>query len=544
MPEDSEIDYSSLSTRELIGKTSVTHGKQIKEELPRSIWGAIKKLGFEVQQHVNPQKSQQHELHQYFGPEVSPDPDDRETFNNPLSFRRHEVFEREGTFIRSLRRRGAETIGEIQGEIRNWTNSIYWRTDEEGVGRIHNSPDTFLIRAYELTFSGDRDEARRRAIEGLDNYAEEVAYHNLLINFFANDSRLCEKFVQDPEFKKLREQFTDAHIGASKADNLAVASAMLAGHYLMQFEGSNPENSPSQKFIRNASEYHQKVGKFIEEAGGEGLPPSLTRDRKGDLANLEKATLTSIDRKCFPNGVPDAQDERDDALKRHLLATETLCRIVSHPDVKPEIRPNMSRWEEGQQILQSLDEQFERHKIDLEWLRRIKAKFPNLLIVDPEGRRNFIQTVIGNTLMGVAPTADGKVYTASRYMPLSEGYFGADNPYPIPDLEPSSEIPTTGDLCGIIKDIYNGQPGTEKGREYRSQTQKIYEAAPKILRYLQKADNVPDEVRQLIEVVTSKEDLAKKITARFGSETDQDINYVNVFFRGGRFIGSSKVYYI
>lgn len=540
MPEDGEIDYRTLPTSGLARQTSLVHGKQLKEELPRSIRGASRKLGYETRRAANPKLVEEHELHQFFGPEVSPDPDDREFFNNPLSFRRHGIFEREGTFITGLRRRGGETIGEVQTELRDWTNSIYWRTDEDGVGKIHNGMDKFLVRAYELTLPGDKSEARRHAIQELGKYAEEVAYHNLIVNFLANDSTLVEKFTQHQDFNKLREQFIDAHIGASKADDLVVATAILGGHFLMQFEGKDPDSSPSQRFIKNGSEYHQKIAQFITNEGTEGQPPLLTYNREEDLTNLEKATLAAIDKKYLPNGIPELPNEQDEVLKKHLLATETLCRIVSHPDKESEIKPGMNRWEEEQQILHALNEQFERHKVDLEWLRRIKNKYPNLLIVDPEGRRNFIQTVIGNALMGIARTAEGKVYTASRYMPKSEGYFGADNPYPIPDIVPSNEAPTTADLCGIIKNIYDGQPGVDAGKEYQSQTQKIYEAAPKILRYLQKADKTPDEVRQLIEVVTNKEELAKKVTARFGKETDQDINYVNIFFREGGLSDAQK----
>src|SRR3989344_45171 len=541
MPEDPEQDLSKLSTRDLAKLTLRTHGPSAKKEFEQAIKGARSKTRYEIQRIANPYVAEQHELHQYFGPEVVPDPDDRESFDDPLSFRRHDLFEREGTFIRDLRRGGGETINEVQTEIRNWTNSIYWKTDEEGVGRIHNGIDNFLVRTYELTLPGDKRVARRRAIQELGKYAEEVAYHNLIVNFFDNDSTLGEKFIQSPNFQELRQQFIDAHVGASKAGDKTLAIAMLAGHYLMQFEGADPGISPSQKFIKEGREYHQKIAEFIASAGDKGKPPSLTHNRTNDLANLEKATLSAIDKKYLPNGIPDSPNGRDEALKKHLLATETLYRIVSHPDVEPDIKPGMTRWQEGQAILRNLNEQFERNKVDLEWLRRIKNKLPNLLIVDPDGRRNFIQTVIGNALMGVAQTSDGKVYTASRYLPHSEGYFGQDNPNPIPDLIHTPDIPTRIELIEIIKNIYNGQPGVDRGHAYQSQTQKIYEATPKILRYLRMADNVPDEVRQLFEIVTNKEELAKKITARFGKETDQDINYVNIFFREGGLSEAQKL---
>lgn len=533
MPENAEIDYGSLTTPQLAKKTVETHGNLARKELPLSIKSAVRKLDFEIRNVVDPAGSQQHELHQYFGPEISPDPDDRESFNDPHSFRRHEIFEREGNFITSLRRKGGETIGEIQTEMRNWTNSIYWRTDEYGIGKLHNGINKFLVRTYELTLPDSEGKSREKAIKELSVYAEEVAYHNLIVNFLTNDSRLIEKFIQRPDFHELRKQFIDAHIGASKADDSVIANAILSGHFLMHFEGKDPAGSPSQKFIKNGSEYHQKIAEFIESAGTEGQPPSLTQNRRENLANLEKATLNAIDNRYFPNGIPEIPEESDEVVKGHLLATETLCRIVSHPDVEPETKPGMSRWAEEQQILRALNEQFERHNVDLEWLRRIKNRFPRLLIIDPDGRRNLIQTVIGNTLMGKARTFGGEVYTSSRYMPHSEGYFGADNSDPIPDIIPSTEIPTTTDIVELIKDIYDGQPEAGPGKEYQSQTQKIYEAAPVILRYLTKSENVPDEVRQLMEIVTDKEELARKITARYGAEHDQDINYVNIFFREG-----------
>ena len=578
MIENTDINLNTISNFQLLKQTfrgpdGTIRGSHFDPdrawfEIKSTVTGAAKLINYEHLLKTDPEKAKTHELSTYFSPEITPRADAEAGCGFAQPFRRHEMFEREGKFIHTLRNMDVETIGEVQDLIRIYISNVGWLAGKESgelryFAPIHDN----LADTLKLTLEGTESEKSEKAEVLLRDFGMDVVYHRFAVHFFENSPEIVEMFINSPHFDELSRQFKKAHVGAAIESDSTVAVAMLSGHFLNEFECINPSTSPSQRFIKNAQVYHSQISHFLSEnIPSEVLPPQSTGNKEHDLTAFWHSLNKLVIGKYLPDGFRGTPEDVT-AYKEYMEEVDKIMTDVPVADIitDPEYR-NMLIMYYKSTIYRRIVDEIHRGVIEKEILRRANEALKSVaasgdpdgkgilnslretvlnrtvrrVVIDPDYRRNIIQTAIANVTMGIAVTDKGPVYATSRWMPKAEGYIGRDNP-DLPEIEPSTEVPSDTEMIAIIRDVFNGQPNTIPGSEFFAQTQKIYDYAPQILSYLLFSDRVPAELKRKMETAVDTEKLMKKVAKRFGHISDNDLNVVNKFYTEGGIDTARKV---
>jgi hypothetical protein len=475
-------------------------------ELPKPVESAWRYRKYQKIRSTDPEKAEKMEEHNYFDPEIRPTPDRRRDYKDPAFFRRNGIFERDGEFVMGLVRQGGETIGEVQDLLLLYTNNLNITEDGEvlTVDRFRRP----LLRTMALSTVDDQAEKR------LTQFSEEAAYHKLVSRYFQVFPEAAQALANSPEFPKLRQQFSEAHIAALHAKPEVAAAAMLAGHYLLGFEDVKAEQSQSQRFIPESGEYHKTIETLLEQQHGCPLPPKPTGHRRNDLAGTVSAFSDDMAKAQMETSRPEYAGNWNAPLKYPGFDMDRCAEEFSETHYEKVILPRLAA-------------EIRRHDTEMRFLDRVCELFP-VLVTDPEGRRTLAQALIGNIVMARAEAGGDKLqFTAADWMPFVEGYLGPDkDKRKVPEIGPIPENAGVHEVAEAIKTIFDGG-------DYETQVQKIYAATPVILSYLCHGEESSQQVRDLGCVISDKNLLAERYLDRLGPIKDQDINVVNRFFREG-----------
>ena len=108
-----------------------------------------------------------------------------------------------------------------------------------------------------------------------------------------NGSELTRSFVKSDLYKKYALEFKDRHAASYGASELKIAESMLAGIYLLSYEGvPNPSSSPSQHYMAEVKGYHQEIENFISEFPGD--KPGFTHTGLDKTINEKKDILIGL----------------------------------------------------------------------------------------------------------------------------------------------------------------------------------------------------------------------------------------------------------
>ena len=165
-------------------------------------------------------------------------------------------------------------------------------------------------------------------------------------------------------------------------------------------------------------------------------------------------------------------------------------------------------------------------------LKRAHEQSHGSFIIDPEDRRSLVETAIGNLVLAKAWTDRGWVFTASgRWAMETHGYFGESKQEPYPDITPAGESVSEELLINHLRSVFDGQPNVSPGQAFDEQTRKMNEVLPSLTKFLLTAKSVPKEVRLMVENITDRSEFAKMIALRFGDPSDQNVNFVNMYYK-------------
>lgn len=475
----------------------------------------------------------------YFNSNIQPNPDNEYEYNEPLILRRHAWADRDGFIIERLRHLGVETLGELQTILLYWTCSLRYGDAQTPI--VHtDSLYRPILAVLQLLSTHDPSHVHAPK-EQLQDYALDVVYHKSVVHFLQKHTELVHAFIASDSFQKLSREFQNAHIAAHHkvSSNETIAIAMLAGHYLFKFERTSANHSPSQRFLSNPDVYHAHIEEFIRTCCCITPPEpciypddvSLVSQKVLNLNALKQTDVKTHHTALLSESVEEPTSLSTDSLPRlgpkdAVSKTQQQCETIA------------STFEE--QCLTRMKHEIHRKKVEDKLFTLIEKRAP-WMIIDPKRRRTLMQTLIGNFFMLKVDTQDGPQYTAKDWLPFTDGYLGADNTDPIPDIVPPERETTMQDLVAIIKDIFDGQTGLTNEQAYRNQVQKIYQYTPQILAFLLHNALVPESLQTLTGVMMDRDALSEKFLARSGPPWEQDINTVNRFLAEGGLDLAQKV---
>ncbi|MCX7996842.1 MAG: hypothetical protein N2691_03770 [Patescibacteria group bacterium] len=421
------------------------------------------------------------EVGQYFGPDIKPESHSKLPALTAYLFVRDRNFDRWGTMVSAIDERGGHSLGEIQRVLQLFKESCTY------------DPNTQCIQA-DGGYAGVLMKAAMAAGHSYDNaarlvrdYAIDISFYRIACQWAAENPDIVSTVVDQPDFHQLKAAFTETRLGAEIAPDSEVGIAMIANYLLDCFQKVGGSEQGNQLLLTN--EFRDGITKVLNDHEIN----VLFQEGTDKLTILHEMAVTLIN-------VP-AWTARVDG-KAHDIATR-----------------------EALDSFTELERQIAYHAHEVNVMRAIKSP---RVIIDP--RRSLYSNFIGN--IALTKTNEGKPeYTASRsYFPRSAGYLGTDTD-PLPSFTPlSGECPpSTTDMAGIIKQIFNGQIDEADIPPLHNQIRKIHEFAPQIIGFLTGHPAVPETVREIVATLADKASFRQKAARLLGPVSDNDINVVNRF---------------
>lgn len=265
-----------------------------------------------------------------------------------------------------------------------------------------------------------------------------------------------------------------------------------------------------------------------------------------DLKTINDELYIARNRRAFPKGIVNTYDTKELWQGQELISREWDEAWDEAKIGPPEVVDELMKM--GIEIsalykkcfLPKMKAEIHRKNVENMILALLRKRAP-WMIIDPQNRRTLMQTLIGNFIMCKADTVEGPKFTASAWLPQSDGYLGADNIDSVPDFIPAEQEVSTAEMTNMMKDIFDGQGKQNDQEAYLQQVKKIYAHAPKILRFLASHQMVPENLRTLTSTMADPESLVQKFLDRSGPIFDQDINTVNRFLCNGGLDLAQKV---
>lgn len=427
------------------------------------------------------------------------------SITNDFYYKRHTKLEREGLFFTGLRHMGAHSIGEMQCEGRvlfdeGWkidTQNEEVKIDDRLLERwvsIRNLP---FERFDNQILPEQREMARNEAIE----YITEQAYFRLILEKL-KDSELVKSFVRSDVYKKYAIEFKDRHAASYGATEIKTAESMIAGAYLLLFEGvPHPLQSPSQSYMAEVPGYHKAVLEYLEQY--KGSKPDFSPKVIGRTVD-EKSAIVNELIKTFK------EDE---------LVSTGLTEIRCSNEILEKV------LEESETCMVHAKGEMYRNPVH----RKVIEVFHNFGLIVSDGARSRVG--MGDTFIGNLMLRSVDIYGERRFtfpwIKRASGYLGADRERELPALTEETSTPITE----VFKDIFSGEVD-ELGHPYLTQEAKVFKHAGTILKYMGEDTRAPLSVRKFVQSLSSRESLIK-VLETMGSIGDNDPNIVNRFFPNG-----------
>lgn len=418
---------------------------------------------------------------------------------NEFFNKRHAFLEREGDFFTSLRHLGVHSLGELQTLGRELFS--HGLSIDGSTGQVNLDPEMLRIwqeiRSLPSFTTTDADQFLIK--EEAFQYAQEQVFFRLMMEVLSKQSELVIKFMNSAIYREYAMEFKDKHLASFGATETHVAQSILANYLTYLFEGkSNPNDSPSQRYMADKGDYFQAMKVFIEDNCRQLLP-------EGELAegNDRVVWLKHLASKSGEEGVAKINE-----CASNFKNSESRKKTIT----------------EASETLPKSKEQMAKNPVH----RSIVAFFDQTGLIVSRGAETQIgvgQTLIAN--LGLKRAQGRFLYSwfpeknTSGYIPI-----GMDRSLPLlPDREGSSNL----GVEDVIKHIFNGGVDNSADNPVFSQEQKIFSHSRIILDFLKSDSRVPDRVKDFISTVDSPE-LIVKMLETMGDIGDNDPNIVNRFF--------------
>jgi hypothetical protein len=405
---------------------------------------------------------------------------------------RHEGFEHDGKMIRTLRRMGAYSVGELQqAQLFLIQKTLHFDEEEGEVGFDQDVADVWT--SMWMKAHPDREEPE--AAEELGKYARERIYFEFVSQWLRENPQLAARFRNSHEYKKHHEQFRDMNLSASGQTETQTAVAMLANYYLYRFEGANtPQESPSQRQLALIEGFHNDVASFLDAEGELAL--DLPKVPQINSAGCQSEELRNVAERL--SNLPYKQAVFDNAEKVQVI-------------------------DQARSAMQRIEHEISRH--------RATQPIADLLGLIHGDDTKLIHALVAN--IGLARVPGEKRFTASSWFPCAEGY--------LPDgagIFPFEQERGASSIEDAIRYVFNGQAmdmgdGGFSDSAYESQVARISEVGAQVIDFLRTDQRVPEKVRQFAETIASPKELKVKLLEVFSHIGEQDPLVVNRFFPEG-----------
>lgn len=434
------------------------------------------------------------------------------SISNEFHLTRQADLEHDGIIINTLRDNGVHTIGELQAVFR----LLFSRGIQTGQDGETYVDQDLLDRARKIFCLAYPEIAPRHAEQWICEAAQEKLYFHAVIEQLRQNQPLVLAFMQSQVFFNHVREFKDRHLASLGQTEREAAIAMLAGFYLLQYEGNPPEHSRSQYYFANTAGYFEDIQAF--------------------LADYEQ----------LGNQIPEILNS---AIKEQ---REVVCGVaeISEPFIAQK-----------QQVLDDFDNNYYKalcqkrrhrtHQALLGTLQKVRAP----ITVDP--RKGMFPNLIANLAIKRVKTDEDEYHLLPcTWFWWNGGYLLEDGEAPPnfneqksrvnPENEPLDSVNTR--LSRSLQYIFGISQATdsaEKGSvyaQYQAQEQRIISEAPTIMEYLATGDDVPETIRSFISQIISG-DFVYRVLEKFGSVSDQDPNIINRFFPEGLHAFTQSVSY-
>lgn len=396
---------------------------------------------------------------------------------NDFEMRRNALYEREGDMFEELREKGAMSIGELQTVSRllisNGTQFI------DGKIEVDINLESMWLKSRMLSHKNYSESQTE-----LNKYLSEVVYFKLIQKYFNENPALVEKFMQTPEYLSLRKDFLNSHINGHGQSERQIASAMLSNYCLLKFENTDVQESPSQKYTKNKTDFVEKIEAFFENNNFE-VPNSLAQ-------------------------VSDALKDKD-----------IICKSLKAEDKAKAIA-------DAQESLIKITNEMWRHLETRKIFNWLIEHSPFDLVEDDQKATKVVRTIIVN--LGLASVPGEKRFTMGSYLTNVPYYPQGSEVLPF-----DSEESVYAKVEDSLRHIFNGTIlATEASEQsaYESQVARIYTEGATLLRFLSGDSRVPKNIQEFIKTITS-DDLGIRIMERYGPIANQDPQIINRFFKDG-----------
>lgn len=421
---------------------------------------------------------------------------------NEFHLTRQADLEHDGILINNLRDKGVHTIGELQAVFRLlFSKGIQAGQD----GKTYVDKD-LLVRARKIFCLAYPEIAQEHAEQWICEAAQERLYFHTITKKIRQNTALVLAFMQSRAFSQHAQAFKDRHLASLGQTERETAIAMLAGLYVLHYEGNPPDQSRSQYYLAKEVSYFEDIEQFLADySNAGGITPELI----------------------------DSESKQEQ---------EVVCGVIETTEPFDQ---------QKQEVIDKFDAsyfgvrcQMRRHRTHQALLGTLqKVRVP--ITVDP--RKGMFPNLIANLAIKRVKTDEGRYHLlSSTWLWQNGGYLLEDGEIPPDFNEQKSKVnPETDELEPVstrldrslqyIFGIDQEQGAVESGSvydKYQAQEQRIISEAPTIMEYLATDEAVPASIRDFINQIISGE-FVTRVLEKFGSISDQDPNIIGRFFPEG-----------
>lgn len=434
-------------------------------------------------------------------------------------------WEREAGVVTRLVNRGSDSHDEIESLIQiTLRRGLELSDDGTSILLPNEKVRGMFEELYALSIGRENDLQKRRKTfdfaEQVDETFRRHLYHRYAYEWLVNNPEIVKQFMRSPAFMRGREILNDHSMVSVGQSYFQDARNLLANVMLWNFEGcTHLADSPSQKQFAGHENDFTEALQFLQ---------------------FHQVPLTLYDQRSIVSGVRDAQyaalRELRDILRKNEWLPAGLDASCSAPWRKA-LQDNYAIVFSNKldDIRKEIDRRKRWHPI---FIRSMEISG---FTVDPQHRHSALTTLIGNIAMAKVLEKPSKcAYTAHAVTPNTLGFITDMTDDHLArrllntDSQEVHEAPKTADdIARHLSYIYASTKHDEEGL-FIGQALRIAEVAPILMEYLSSGNDVPAEVRDLSRIIYDPELLMKEALKLSDPAWADNLNYVNIFFHGGR----------
>lgn len=436
-----------------------------------------------------------------------------------------EEWEREAGVIMRLVNRGSDSHDEIESLIQiTLRRGLELSPDGASIILPNERIREMFEELYALSLGRENDYKKGKKILDINGHVDATfrrhLYHRYANEWLINNPDIVQKFMITPAFIRGREILHDHSMTSAGQSYFQDARNLLANAMLWKFEGlKRLANSPTQK------QFEGYENEFTEAL---------------NFLHTHHVPLIRYDNQSVITGIRDQQ----------YSALQQFRAILQHNDWLPgglDATCSLS-WRKA---LQDNYEVVFRQKLDdvRKEIDRRKRWHPIFIRtmevagfhVDAQRRHSVLTTLIGNIAMAkVLEKRSRLAYTAHAVLPDTLGFITdvtdknlAARLLQLKAIEPQEAPKTARDIAKQLFYIFASSKHDVEGL-YIGQALRTVEVASTIMEYLSNGEDVPVDVRSMSRIINNPELLMKEALKLSDPVWADNLNYVNIFFHGGR----------